>query len=523
MAILISSSIAQEEFVYRKRIVVEEGHGFQVHLRSINNVPWTSCNMVHTENKKIKVNNHIIIKDSANEEPLAVGNICVIRVPQATKGMEGEWMAIGRFAEDRDFKSDSFELIVSPKHDISACPTDPGQVCKIKYFPYMSQPKEWKTCSKNPEKEEYECHYSRKGTMEVSKVKLNMKTSTLPNIEFRDVIQIGGSQILECSVPKSTQGNLKGCVITRRNSDQSFSLQEGLYNLNYSSYLTDYTKRICQFEIPYKIPAYFEGIWTMQMILDNHQKHTCQYTVGDHATFVAEKRKNRSTVRNILLDHVTISCALDIPYKLTRCYFKSVDSGEKVKFSTNSNELLNGDCQLYVYDISKRNETNYICGFNGPTTSDKDIVREIKIRYHTSMAIDPRFSAENRTMECAHIYGNPLTACIFQAPNGTLYSVPSDEYESEEFEYHGPKNGFSRGNCGIKFHGEVEGGVWTCIIKSGDFSAAEVSFPFVTLAQPPPIEINKTPEIEEEAPKVPLIDERKDFVPKNFKNELEEK
>lgn len=143
----------------------------------------------------------------------------------------------------------------------------------------------------------------------------------------------------------------------------------------------------------------------------------------------------------------------------------------KFRFSDNAADLMNGHCRFNItvdQDKEYKKDDYYLneftCVFNREKPDDADFVQPVDVRLHSNRVING--NVEEKTIECHHIHEQPIDSCIFVSPTNKLYSVPSDKYKGEDFKYHGPANGFSRGACGAEFNSDLENGQWTCILKT---------------------------------------------------------
>lgn len=416
-------------------------------------------------------------------------NDCGFRLQSVNQRSNGKWILKAYKSNLVDYRSAVLSVNWLPKtEETLTCPTEQQDFCVLTNVKIAGKPRVDMPCNEwNTSLDDYTCTFAKKGRMEMSDVTKvsgkseekakEIKLTTSEGVKYTD-----NHLLLECSVPQQVPGILKTCTIRHRTTGKMFQIKEGQQHSRYSTYLTNFADRLCQFELPSQVELHEEGLWIMEMTLDNRMKRVCRFTVGNRDLFVSRILEETKTVTviNTMNDMVNIKCSEKAPYPIKRCYLKSPYE-PALEFNVRNEEKLIGNCDFYppllkTNTLASSIEWTFQCGFNGPNEGDPDFLKTFRVRTFKSEAIDGKYVAEQKSLECHQINKLPIESCMFLSPSGRLFSVPSDSFTSDVFEYYAPmseKGGFAKGACGIKFKTNMEEGQWKCVISRGTPFPAE--------------------------------------------------
>lgn len=467
-----AKTIEKEAAVFPKYVTVEEGQGFLVSFPSLGESVWERCSMtIGSETVDYELDFEKKSTAYGMFTPFSIGEKnCGLRVYNVTAKSNGQWIFKGLRGGDKTHRHAVAEINVLAKKDLKICPKSVSKnFCQIQ----DSVTKNINTCGNVPNWMNYFCHFTRNGAMEAVQVEVNDNESTRGEssiYSFTPVKEEKDKKILSCSVPLKEGSSVTMCIITHIASGTVYNIQNGLQHERYSSMMTHHAERICEFEVPTPVEVAEEGIWEMQMTLDNKKVHTCKFTLGWTEFVTATREKTQSPiVVDTLKKTERITCVENAPYPIEGCFLISSYSPFFL-YNTEGDEMAKGNCKFDVnlnveYDTAKR---DFICGFNSPKENDDDFIQPITVRYFTNKVIDGKVDPVAKTMECHHIERTQIHSCVFVSPKkDEIISVPSDEYKTPEFEYFG--RGFAVGACGVKFMTSTPApGQWTCYINDGN-------------------------------------------------------
>lgn len=385
---------------------------------------------------------------------------CGVRVLNTSSVSHGQWKLTG-IDQNGNLNSDYFQVYIRSESDDDAnsCPSSNpvGYCSKIELSTGRS-----KTCGETLT-ENHICEYLLKGQMEKNSIMVELNSET-PQKYRKD----SERTILECSKEPEWE-TMKSCYIEHIPSGEVYNIEEGLQDVRYSAYKTDFQAGICQFEIPGSIEEHEAGVWKMHIERNLQYNNgripplnrTCTFHLIGNETLAKEKllQRTQSTVLiKTISDNVLIDCAKNVYYPLTICYLRQ---DNLVHFYDDHGEMLMGNCIFTVWP------GNWTCGFNGPTKDDPDFVQNFEIIKYDSEIIEEQMKRTAKgtiTLECHHISQATIKTCLFLSPNGKMYRLPSDNYNSTQFSYNG--RGFTAGDCGIELSKEIEEpGNWSCIVQ----------------------------------------------------------
>lgn len=460
-------------------VTVASGEGFLIRLALAGDVPLQNCQL--TRNNKLYLlspglNQSHDLSTGESVYPFDYNNTyeCGIRALNAQKASEGTWK-LTSIDENGTEVSGISTVTVLKEEDW--CP-EQTQNCKITDL----ITKDEFSCNKqNLTGTIYQCQYFAKGQMSLKTI-VEKKNAPQPHDPYQ-VTRLG-STILECR-NQTTPNSLKGCVVQHVPSKRNFSVTEGLQDIRYSAYKSDFAKGICQFEIPEEIKDDDVGIWTMTIETefkgyeyDNYYDNryvtrswfkTCKFHLRGNKTLEKEKIVNRTqttVVVKMIEDLVKIQCAKDVYYPINVCYLVLKDD---IIFAEDYSALADGNCEFWVP------AGNWTCGFNGPSDGDTDFEQKFQVIQYKSEIVDEALNVvENGSvsMECHLIEKQPIKFCMFVSPSGKVYRPSSDTYKSKDYSFY--KGGeMATGDCGVEFSKEfsktVESGDWKCVIvKTND-------------------------------------------------------
>lgn len=464
---------ADEAQVFPKSVTVEEGQGFLVNFPPVDKLKWDRCEVSIGTTKKVEKYSMSFtehVTEFGIFKPYSDGTNCGLRVHQVTTKSNGDWVFKGVASGNNVYRQARAMINVLPKSvDKQMCPRKPDarQFCQWKN-PINTT--DTTTCGALPWTD-YFCTFSRPGAMEMSEEDVRGKEDKVETtiLGFTEVKTENGMQIMDCAFPKSIEGSLALCTITHGQSGKMYNIQNGLQHSRYSAGMTDFGRRICQFEIPNPVTADEEGVWTMEMKLEKTEiVHTCKYSLGSTEFVKAMTERAKTT---IVLDTMKrmelINCVENAPFAIRRCFLQA-PFDPKFLFNTEKDQMANGNCQ-FIVNLPVRHsgdKWSFSCGFSGPNPNDPDIIQPFTVRYFKNEVIDPKVDNVKKTLEFHQIDRLPIKSCIFVSKTNKIYSVPSDEFKSKEFDYFGPQNGFSEGACGIQFKDiDLEEGQWKCHIN----------------------------------------------------------
>lgn len=240
-----------------------------------------------------------------------------------------------------------------------------------------------------------------------------------------------GSFILECKSPYE----IGHCAAEHLRSQRVFNIRDGLQHERYSSFKTNFAKRMCQFEIPKTNYEDDVGKWELKVTDTSGVRTSCHFVL--HSPVARRGRGSFSEpVKQALnkLVNSTINCAEDVTYTINWCYIRDPDN-----IPTRSK-----DCK---FTLNKTGE--WLCGFNAGSSGLADIQQTIQV--HSSGAIDGKFEANS--LQCRHFNNKPLRTCIIISPENRPFSADV--------------NAMSAGICRatLKANVKMMNGEWKCVIQ----------------------------------------------------------
>lgn len=451
-----------------KKVVVEEGEGFILHLlrEAENELEFDSCQL------SVDDDNRIVLAKGEMEKKLdgmtikmvkSTKDECAIRVSNVKMSAPTKWRLQGNIEKMNRQVGDNVDVEVKKRSTNCPTTTSSDKLCLL----INKDSKEEKNCSSRGfSKSAFDCFFFARGSMEFKQEnapKPDYSASEAVDSKYTPVKYEARLTILECETPSK---KIRECTLSHSPSDRNFKISPGLANPRYSSLLTDFEKGVCQFEIPYSIKTDETGLWVMKIKTMDNVDTECQFQVHFNYHELSEMTKETTLIKTT--EHnVNIPCAKDLHYPLTRCYLQTSDK-KKLKFKS-AHELTDNNCEFTV-----PSGTEWTCGFNAPDSKNMDLIRKFNVQRFDKEVINTKITTHadgSITMECHEINDRPIKNCMFLSPS-EMMSVPEPDSTGRynvplRYSYYG--NGFAKGHCGIRFPRDpakpVEKGTWKCYIQ----------------------------------------------------------
>lgn len=444
----ISPTAAPYTYISLERLTIREGEGFLLQVR--HGINESGCKLKHND-KEYDISHGQSMFTSGGElvVPMSIDGACAARIFNVKKSSQGQWELRNNRSR---FRSVTVIVLSSVSHQ---CPNTPSDDCEL----INLVTNEKRDCGADvSDWEKYRCQYKLEGQL-AYKEEIFPKSNKqrLEITQFNEVQEPRGFSnfLLEC---KSKDNNpIKSCVAEHGKTGRVYNIQDGLQHNTYSAFRTYLRGGICQFEIPKSTADSDVGRWTLRVTDwdDSVKEQLCHFLILPSSTAAKDKRQLSTAtrpVKNLLLGS-TINCAEFSLHPIDRCYIRSPS------FEIKSN---NKDCEFTVDEIG-----HWICGHNAETKDHPDILQEIQV--YDNAAIHGKVDEIKSTLQCQHIYKEPLKTCLFVSPTKKPFSVPSEKFESREFYFYGDDSRhLTTGDCGIRFHDPnlLEDGTWECNIET---------------------------------------------------------
>lgn len=312
--------------------------------------------------------------------------------------------------------------------------------------------------------------YTETATIEVEKMmayetEQRGRMSILSEEDIRSMRQFGPKAVaaqfrnsLESTIFQCDVGSvISSCQIVHRTSGKRFNIQPGLGKAPFSSYKTNFSAGVCEFEIASSFIEEARGMWKM-IVRSDSEDFSCKFSMLDDLVMqrLKEKQKTVPVIKTIEAS-VELRCAEQVPFEIVECY---IMTKQGLIFYEDQDELEAGNCKFIVAP------GNWTCGFTGKERNKQHFLQKYEVRQYENELIDGMIQNNDGIliMESHHIYKEPLQTCIFVSPSEKIYAIPSDTFQSTEFTFYGGE--MKKGDCGIRLSAQnFEEGDWLSIVR----------------------------------------------------------